>query len=241
MFRTIYALVLLVMTLGSHLHADFILRNNMQKVMPGDFIIAFQNKAYTLFMIYAKQNQVLTIEEVSVPQNRIGNNFSSWRDWYSSGAPGNTCWIRYRLNLQTGQVLDAYSFTQQGWFSFSSANNILAKLINLDFQPIPLSERKKAGAQPPLGGLDRRPTWQPRLIVDGAQIPGIAFDGWKARWPRDNSDLDSKLIEVYLPSPTSGYPGYFPYWLEVQGMIGSAKVRIVDSGSGLKSPQPPLS
>jgi hypothetical protein len=222
------------------LKGEYILRENMQKVLPGDFIVAFQNKAYTLFMIYAKENETLTIEEASVPQSMMGGNVPSWREWFASGAPGSTCWIRYKLNLQTSQIQDAYSFTQHSWVTLSGANNILAKLINLNFAWIPTEERKKAGSQPAMGLLDRRPIWQPRLIVNGSQIPGIPFDGWKARWPKDGSDLSSKLIEIYLPSATSGYPGYFPYWLEVQGMVGSAKVRIIDSGSGLRSPRPPL-
>ena len=37
------------------------------------------------------------------------------------------------------------------------------------------------------------------------------------------------------------YPSYFPYWLQVNGVAGKAKIRIIDSGSNLKSPKPPLS
>lgn len=240
MLRKICVFLLVVLTFAADLKAEYILRENMQKVLPGDYIVAFQNKAYTLFMIYAKQGPILTVEEVSVPQNFLRNGQPDWREWLSNGAPGSTCWIRYRLNLQTSQIMDAYSFTQQGWVNLSGANNILAKLINLDFQKIPFEERKKAGAQPALGILDRRPVWQPRLMVNGSQIEGVPFDGWKARWPKDGSELSAKLIEIYLPSPESGYPAYFPYWLEVQGMIGSAKVRIIDSGNGLRSPKPPL-
>ena len=44
------------------------------------------------------------------------------------------------------------------------------------------------------------------------------------------------MIEVYVPHESNKYPAYFPYWLQISGMVGKAKVRIVDSGSQLASP-----
>ncbi len=87
--------------------------------------------------------------------------------------------------------------------------------------------------------IDNRPFWQPRLIVEGTEITGVTFDAWRGRWPKDDSELSNKTIEVYLPSKESGYPCYF-HWLQVSGLVGKARVRIVDSGHNLKSPQPPL-
>lgn len=231
-----FALVLCCFACWFPLQADRILKDNMAQAEPGDYIVAMQNKAYTLLLIQAKNGPVLTIEEVSVPIQKIPQNMN-WREWFARGASGNTCWIRYRLNLQTGQMLDAFSFTQGGWFTISQADNLISKLMNLNFAPIPLNERKKAGSPSSLGLADRRPIWQPRLIVDGRQIPGVPFDGWRARWPRDNSELSGKMVEVYLPSDAANFQSYFPYWLEVQGVVGNAKVRVVDSGKGLNSPQ----
>ena len=52
------------------------------------------------------------------------------------------------------------------------------------------------------------------------------------------ADLSNKTIEIYLPRNSQIYPTYFPYWLQVNGVAGKAKIRIIDSGSRLKSPNP---
>jgi hypothetical protein len=49
-----------------------------------------------------------------------------------------------------------------------------------------------------------------------------------------------KSIEVYVPHENNKYPSYFPYWLQISGLISNAKVRIIDSGTGMISPAPPL-
>ncbi len=93
----------------------------------------------------------------------------------------------------------------------------------------------------PFSGPDMRPVWQPRLIIEGKPDDGVAFDAWRADWPRDGSDLSNKTIEIYLPKDNQSYPSYFPYWLQINGTAGKAKIRIIDSGSNLQSPKPPLS
>lgn len=220
----------------SSLFGNKILYENFLKTEPGDFIVVSQNKAFTLLMIYAKEGSVFTVEEATIPSNRTSSHFVSWRNWYEEGAPGATCWVRYQFDINSNQITEAYSFTQRGRVTLSKSDNILTQLIHLDFRPIPLSERKRAGQATLLNIGDRRPIWQPRLIVDGRQIEGAFFDGWKACWPRDNSDLSGKVMEVYLPSNQDLAPSYFPYCLEIQGMLGSAKIRVIDSGKKIKSP-----
>lgn len=116
------------------------------------------------------------------------------------------------------------------------ANNILSKLLNLNLKPIPYSQRKKIGGRPTTASN----LWQPPIVVDGRKIEGVAFDAWRTYWPKDGSDLSGKMIEVYVPEENDKYPAYFPYWLQVSGFIGKAKIRIIDSGTKLISPKPPL-
>lgn len=224
----------------SCLNAEKILHENLLKAEQGDFIVISQNKAYTLLTVQQKENSVLTLEEVTIPNNRISPSFTDWRSWFESGAHGATCWVRYRLNINTHQITYGYSFLQKNWITLSQADNVLLKLIHLNFSKIPNGERKKAGAPPPPGLPDKRPIWQPRLIVNGSQIKGAHFTGWRTYWPQDASDLSGKVIEVYLPENEGLAPTYFPYWLEVQGMLGSVKIRIIDSGKGIQSPQLPF-
>lgn len=137
-------------------------------------------------------------------------------------------------------MMEFFSYTQNGWSDVPSAENFLGTLLNLKLQRADPKLRRRVGPMPRDGESDRRPFWSPPLVVDGKTIEGVAFDAWRTRWPKDDSDLSNKIIDVYLPRQGDKYPSYFPYWLQIGGAIGKAKVRIVDSGSTLKSPRPTL-
>lgn len=221
------------------LYGEPILKENMRKAHVGDFIVAVQDKVYTLLLIEAKEGPLLTIEEVMAPKQRIPPTLHSWRSWLSDYAPGHTCWVRYRLNVETGRMVDYYSFTKKGWCQLSQADSLLSTLLTLQFTLVPREERKKIGPRPTMAAKDPRAVWHPPMTVDGVVIKGVAFDAFRTHWPRDNSELSGRLVEIYIPKD-SPCPSYFPYWLEVQGLTGRAKVRVVDSGSNLTSPYPPL-
>ncbi len=213
------------------------LRDNLAKVKPGNYIVASQGKAYTLLHINERQGATLTIEEITTPATSIPKEQHSWREWVKLGAPGHTSWIMYQINLDTGKMSDHYSFTRKGWFNVPKKNHFLSTLLYLPLKFIPLNKRKKVGHRPPIGLPDKRRLWSPRMVVDGNVIQGVTFDAWKTHWPKDGSELSDKTIEVYVPEDNETYPSYFPYWMQISGMIGKAKVRIVDSGSHLESPQ----
>jgi hypothetical protein len=215
------------------------LRDNLQRAQAGDYIVISASKTQTLMHIYAKQNQILTVEEIAVPESKRPTKLS-WKEWVNQGAPENTSWVMFDIDLRTGQMLRYYSFTKKNWFEIPDADNFLSKLLNLKFIKIPDNARKRIGPKSN-SGPELRPLWQPKMIVDGKPIKGVLFDAWSTKWPRDGSDLSGKTIEVYLPSDSQRYPAYFPYWLQINGAVGKAKIRIIDSGSQLQSPKPPLS
>lgn len=219
---------------------EMYLRDNLRRAKPGDYIVTAQNKTYTLLHIHSKVGDTLTIEEITVPANRIPQYDFYWKTWVSQNAPCNTSWVMYAINLQTGEMLEFYSFTKNGWYDLSQADNILSTLLNLKLSYIPPEQRKKVGPPPVDGSRDWRSTWQPRMVVDGEPINGVAFDGWRTHWPKDGSELSGKAIEVYVPHENDKYPSYFPYWLQISGVIGKAKVRIIDSGTEMESPKPGL-
>lgn len=219
--------------------ATIMLKDNLQQAQPGDYIVVSSNKTDTLMHIYGKQGQLLTIEEIAVPENARQEQDLSWKEWAAQNAPGNTSWVMYDIDLQSGQMLRYYSFSKQGWFEIPDADNFLSKLLNLRLTKVPPQARKKIGPKPG-SGPDMRAIWQPRMFVDGKIIKGVNFDAWQTQWPRDGSELSGKSIEIYLPQDSQRYPAYFPYWLQVTAAVGKAKVRIIDSGSQLKSPKPSL-
>lgn len=217
------------------------LRDNLKRAQKGDYIVTAQNKSYTILHIYDRTPSILTIEEITVPAQRMHGTFTSWKEWILEKAPGNTSWVMYTLDLANAQMLKYYSLTKRAWYDMSKANNFLTTLLNLRLEWVPYDQRRKVGKKPSLfNSEDRRPLWQPRLVVDGQEIQGVPFEAWQTHWPKDGSELSGKSIEVYVPRENEKYPSYFPYWLQISGMIGNAKVRIVDSGSGMHSPMPPL-
>lgn len=208
-------------------------RENLARAKPGDFLVTMQNKNLTVLLIRSKTGGELSIEEITIPACRIQGKQFSWRNWVKEGAPGNTSWLMYTLDLSTGAMVRSFSFTRNEWVNIPQTQNFLSTLLNLQFKPVADRDRKRAGVTPSGDARDRRTFWQPKLILDGSAVDGVTFDAWKTRWPKDGSDLAGKIIEVYVPQENDRYPSYFPYWLQVSGIVGNAKVRIVDSGTGL--------
>lgn len=214
---------------------ELLLRQNLTRAQAGDYIVTAQNKSYTTLLVRSKNDTSMVIEEITLPASKVPKNFPGWRYWLEAGAKGSTCWVSYEISLIDGAILRAFSYTRNEWFSVSQSQNFLSTLLNLQLQPVPMNERKKIGPPPSSGTPDRRSFWQPPLIADGQVVPGVQFDAWRTRWPKDGGELSGKAIEIYVPRNQGLYPSYFPYWLQVTGMIGKAKVRIIDSGTGLES------
>lgn len=224
--------VVLMLVVGS-VSAREILRENIVKAQPGDYIVTNQGKNYTILLIREKVEKELIIEEVTVPACRFpGNEYNRWRNWVEEGAPGHTGWFMYDLNVESGAMKQAFSFPKNAWFQIADADNFLSGLLNLDFTFVPMQNRKHIGQR------NVRRVWQPQMIVEGQIIPDVGFSAWKAVWPKDGTDLSGKTIEIYIPEDDMRYPSYFPYWLQVSGIVGKAKIRIVDSGKGIRSPKP---
>lgn len=214
---------------------ELLLRDNMMKAKTSDFLVILANKTVTLLHIADKQDHLLTVEEIAVPEGKKPDSMT-WKDWVGLNAPGNTSWVTYEIDLRTGQMTKYYSFTRHGWYEIPDSDNFLSKLLNLRLTKVAENGRKKVGPKP-ISGPDWRPLWQPKMVIESKTINGVMFDAWETKWPRDNSELSGKAIEVYLPRESDRYRAYFPYWLQINGAIGKAKVRIIDSGTNMKSPK----
>ncbi len=216
-----------------------VLQENIAKARVGDFIVTHQGKMFSVLHIRGKTETGLILEEISAPRDRIPKNKYNWREWVEDNAPGHSSWVMYRLNTKSGVIESSFSYTQNSWFKIRESDNFLTALLNIPFYKISLKDRKRVG---PKGfhpaGNEMRDVWQPKMVVNGQTIENITFDAWKARWPNDGTELAGKMIEVYIPEENTNYPSYFPYWLQISGIIGKAKIRIVESGGELKSPKP---
>lgn len=220
---------------------DITLKQTLSLAEAGNYLVLEQNKTFTFFHIYEKKDNRILIEEVSIPESHFDRNIS-WKNWFEMGGPHHTSWTMALINLETGNFEEMYSFTQSGWIDISHTDTFLTTLLNLNFEEVPENLRRHVGLPPKTGKMDLRPLWHPRLIVDSQWIPNVYFFVWKTRWPADGTELSRKNIEIYLPemrrdASTPDYPVFFPYLVEVEGKIGSAKLRVVDSGAYARSPK----
>ncbi len=236
LFHLIFILIVSYLPLVSA--QTLYLKDNLQRAQPGDYIVITANKTNTLMHIYGRQNQFLIVEEIAAPMSRKTTKMD-WHTWIKNNAPGHNSWVMYEIDLNTGKMQRYYSFTKQGWYEIPEVDNFLSKLLNLRLDYIPESERKKVGLKIFAESEEAR-IWQPNLVVEGQIIRGVRFDAWRTRWPKDGSDLSNKAIELYLPHDNQFYPSYFPYWLQIQNAIGKSRVRIIDSGTNMWSPKPPM-
>lgn len=229
-------LFFIFLALNISLNGNLLLRENLAYAQKGDFIVIAQGKTLNLLHIYAKSQNEITLEEISIPSSKVPKKDFSWKLWVQNGAVDCCSRVVYGINTMTGQMNYFYTLKQGQWYELSPQSNFMPSLLNLSFNYVPPSQRRRIGINFTAEG--GRTLWQPKMIVDGFTIEGVRFDAWRATWPKDGSDLSGKTIEVYLPEQGTGYPAYFPYWLQISGVVGNAKIRIVDSGTQLTSSLP---
>lgn len=240
MGRSFYWLLVFLSGVVFSLQAEeMMLRDHLKRAQFGDYIVVSSNKTNTLMHIYGKKDNLLTVEEITVPERGVPPNLH-WKDWVRNEAPGHTSWVMYDLDLRNGKMARYYSFSHGNWYDIPDHDNFLYKLLNLKLNKISDRGRKRVGPKP-TSGPDFRPVWQPKMVVEGQHVKGTTFDAWRAKWPRDGSELSSKTVEVYTAQENDKHPSYFPYWLQINGAVGKAKIRIIDSGRELQSPKPHLS
>ncbi len=224
--------------------SEISLVQTLRKATPGDFVVHAQGKNLTLFHIFDAQENSLIIEEITAPfslRKEIGSN---WQQWVDDGAVGHSCWIMYELNLEKKSIEEMFSFSQNSWIKMYPQEQIFPTLIDLKFKLIPESKRKKAGPKPPPERIDERSSWQPPIYSQGKRIKGVQCRAYEAKWPNDGSELSQKKIEIYLPKENQHIAQYFPYWIQVSNNFAQSKMRVIDSGTNLKSiyknlPTPP--
>lgn len=212
------------------------LKDNFSNAQSGDFVIFVQNKNMTLFHVFeAKDNNHLIIEEISAPFSCKSKIKNQWQDWIYQKAPGHSSWIMYDLDLANLKIEDVYSYSQNNWQQVYAQEQIFPILMSLNFEAIDTKDRKKAGPPREGGLIDDRPIWQPPVILEGEKISGILSSAYKSYWPKDNSELSGKKIEIYLPNQSENIVSYFPNWIQVSNSAATVKLRVIDSGHNLSS------
>ncbi len=231
MQRAMFCLALFF--LSDFIEGGLFLRDRLSTAPVNSYVVTAHRNHYTLLHVRENSNISFVVEEVTVPASRVQERQFSWKSWFRQNAPGYTSWLIYRINMQTGQLLETFSVPAQCRITAPPGENYFTTLLNLEFHPLPPKARKTITYVTEKGTAGSQVPWQPRCIVEGKTIPDVKFETWGAVWPSDGSELANKAIEIYLPADQNTYPSYFPYWLQIKSSFQKAVIRVIDSGNDL--------
>jgi hypothetical protein len=230
------SLSLFIILFFTPLCAELYLNQEFHRAEVGDYMVTHQNRSCTVMLVRAADENRLLLEEITVPTKGASHAHVDWYSWIQQGAPGHSSWVVYSLSRETGQMEASYSYSKRGWLDVSQSGQFFGTLLGLSFYDIPMERRKKLGGNPGVR-MSHRPIWQPPLVFEGSRQRGVPFAAYEALWPLDGTELAGRRVTIYLPAEEGGYPDYFPYWIEVNPGAIENKVRVVDSGKHLDSPQ----
>lgn len=205
----------------------------LKEAPSGHYAVTESKKSYTLLHLHSQSDDSFIIEEISAPEHIVTSNFD-WKGWVEKGAPGHTAWTLYEFDKCDKQLLECFSFPHNSWMRPKDGQTLFSHLMQLKLSPVSEKKRKRIGAEPPHHAIDIRRIWNPPKIVDGQKQVGAQFKVMKTRWPKDNTELSKRHIELYFDGDNKDFP--FPYWVEVEGIIDQ-KLRCVDSGYDLSTPK----
>lgn len=206
------------------------LKQEAAKATSGDYIVYAYKQSLVLFRIRENTPPILVVEEISAPHSAVSAN---WQQWVSNNAPNHTSWTISRINMASGKVDSIFSVDEKGYLDANPAFQFLPTLFQLKLEPIEAYDRKYVGPEPLAGEKDLRRLWLPKIVFEAKQIfPAVS--AYRVRWPKDESELSGKPIDLYLTN-NAGLT-YLPYWIEVFGGLGKAKISALDSGKNLSSP-----
>ncbi len=239
--RKRFFLFLFLVSLSIPAFGNLFLKDNLKNADVGDYLVTIQGKTYSLLLIKEKYQDRYTLEEISIPAILLPNDKGfRWKNWLSEGAPKHTSWVIFEVDVNSGDILEYYSFSRRGWLEMDDGENIFSTILTLPFTPVPKNKRKKRGPAPSAGELDRREFWSPPIFFEGEKYKDVSFTAYSAKWPKDGGDLAGKIITAYLPHDSEIFPSYFPYWLEISNALGRVKIRVADTGKNLISPKKEL-
>lgn len=218
---------------------SYTLKEKIMNARSGDYIVTEQAKTYSLLLIRLLTGSTLTLEEISIPEDKIDLKKTTWREWVKKRAPGNTSWIIYTIDLDKNKLINSYSYSKKGWLYIDESEYFFAKLLTLPLQRTPEDQKRRIGPPPLSGEVDNRSAWFPPMFYEGKKVENAVFDTRYTKWPEDDSRLSGSIIDLYFDARNNLFP--FPFWIEVKDGHFTFKIRTVDGGRDLISPLPLIS
>lgn len=229
MFQRIFFIILFFISLS--LFAEENIKDRLFKADDGDFIVTELGKMRTILIFRKIEKNKLLLEEITVPSHD-SKKITSWKKWVKNLAPGHIAWNMYEIDLENDQMLESFSFSKSAWFTIDDQYSLFTTLLKLPFTLLPYEKRKKIGPPPNFEEMDRRSVWNPPMIVEGEKISYPSFIVYETKWPKDNTELSNKRMELYFDIEGK-FP--FPFWIQVYGAHGSAYLKVIDTGKNLVS------
>lgn len=199
----------------------------------GDFVVTEHDSTYALLFIQSKENNILTLEEVTTPTSLISLDTIKWQEWVAQKAPGHTSWTRYLIDLEKQDLINAFSYTQQGWLYLDPSQQFLTTLLSLPLSPLPKEHWRKIGPPPTSQEEDRRAVWLPPCVREGKKQRPAAFSVFQGKWPKDQSPLSECSLTFYFPQESKSLP--FPCWIDIKSPHYQVNIRSIDAGQGIIS------
>lgn len=206
------------------------LKERLVKAQVGDYMVVEGGKTTTLLCIRKISSHSFILEEISAPSPQIKKKPSSWSDWVKSGAPGHSSWSMIEIDLQSGQLLECFSFSRSSWVQTSEKESLIATLLYLPMKKVAPENQRKIGPPPLSGEPDFRKIWTPPLVFEGKKIESPRFDVYETLWPKDGTELSDKQVLVYFDLE-SNLP--LPFWIQLETSHATAALRTLDSGKNL--------
>lgn len=207
--------------------------NRFEKAKGGEFIVTQKDKTLTLLTYHrlASRDRIL-FEEISVPKSSISFPIN-WQEWINRYAPGHHSWTIYEIDSSSGALISCFSASKGEWLSISGEASFLPKLLQLPLEEVSDMKKKRIGPAPETKSHDHRQIWAPLLVYDGKSYQKASFDVFESFWPGDDTKLNGAHITLYFNKENFFFP--FPYWMQIDNGVARATIRIIDSGSELRS------
>ncbi|OGN63666.1 MAG: hypothetical protein A3E80_02745 [Chlamydiae bacterium RIFCSPHIGHO2_12_FULL_49_9] len=213
--------------------AEFHLKERLEKAKTGDYIVAEAGKMVTVLAIRSKNGKSVVFEEISAPCQNLKKHPASWADWVKARAPGHSSWSMIEIDLQTGDIVECYSFSKAAWVQLSRQESLFSTLLQLSLKPIPTDKLRRIGPPPQDGEADHRKIWAPPLVYEGKKIDNARFEAFETLWPEDSSELSNKTVSLYFDKDSRSP---LPFWIQVETAHATAALRVIDAGKHLPSP-----
>jgi hypothetical protein len=205
------------------------LQERLADAKPNDYIATQWHRTTTLVVLRAISPDRLIVEEISAPSG-LFRQPESWASWIQHKAPGHTSWSLLEIDPKTGEPIECFSFSRNGWVDISPQESFLATLLKLPLTQQPPHRHQRIGA-PPLGGdTDFRKIWMPPFFRNGHTSSLKQCDIYETTWPNDQSDLAGQTVVLYFDGEKRSP---FPCWIQVETGYLSTSIQILDSGSNL--------